>query len=175
MLQPTPTPVPDHGTEWGLLFLLVDLYGFVALLGAGTVVAVALCAFDRPVPKPLQYLLVAGLVGALALAGFVLLVAATDGRFDAVALLLFIVFLPLALSVSRRRGTGSGRLDTLAHAAMAWSIPALVGFGVVAFGGTRAHWLSPAMAGVLAVVIVVAGTIGIEHLPFFPETEQPPE
>lgn len=173
MTQPAPTPVPDHGTGWGLLALLVGLYGVVGLLGLGTMAALALHRFDRRVPKLLQYLAVAVLFGALGLAGFTALAAASARRFDVVALLLLVVFLPLAYVVVRRRGTGHGRVAVLSRAAMAWSLPFLVGFGLIAFVGARGGPVPPVAAGVLAVVVVVAGTTGVERLPFLPAVEPP--
>lgn len=175
MMQPSPTPVPDHGTGWGLLFLFVGLYGIVALLGGGTVVAIALDRLERPIPTTLQYLAVAVLFGALGVSGFIVLVAASARRYDVVALLLLVVFLPLALVVLRRRGTARGRVAIFARAAMAWSLPFLVGFGVVAGAGTQGGSIPPEVAGVVAVSIVVAGTMFVERLSFVPDAERPRE
>lgn len=169
--QSPPTPVPDHGTGWGLLFLFIDLYAIVALLGVGAVVAIAITRFDRQIPKALHYLLVAVLLLALGLSGIIVLLATTAQRYDVVALLLLIVFLPLTLSVRRHRGRGRGRLAALTRAAIAWSLPFLVGFGVLAFVDTQSGGYSPAVAGVVAVSIVVAGTMLVERLPFFPDVE----
>lgn len=171
MTQTTPTPLPDHGTGWGLLFLFLDLYGIVGLLGVGTIVTIALTQFDRRVPKVLQYLLVTVLLLALGLSGFIILVATTAQRYNVVALLLLIVFLPLTLSVLSRCGGNGGRLATLTHAALTWSLPFLVGFGVIAVVGTQSGGTSPEFAGGLAVAIVVAGTVFIERLPMFPDVE----
>lgn len=168
MTQPSPTPVPDHGTGWGLLLLFINLYGMVALLGFGTVVAIALNHFDRRIPSPVQYLLAAVLLGALGLSGFIVLVAATAQRYDVVALMFLIVFLPPTLVVIRSRGTVRGRSAIFARAAMAWSLPFLVGFGMIGFVGTRLGGLSPAVTGLVAVIIVVAGTMFVEHLPLVP-------
>lgn len=175
MTQPSPTPVPDHGTGWGLLLLFVALYGVVSLLGLGTVVAVALGRFDRRVPRALQYPVVAVLLGALGVSGFIVLVAAAARRYDVVALLLLVVFLPLTLVVLRRRGAADGRLALLAHAALAWSVPFLVGFGVVAVGGSPGGGVPPVVTGAVAVIVVVAGTVGIDHLPVLPGAERPRE
>lgn len=161
MLQ-TGTPVPDHGTGWGLLFLFVALYGVVAVLGAGTVAAVTLTRLDRRQPRVLRYLLVATLLGALALAGFTLLVAAAAGRYEVVALLLLVVFLPLGGVAVRARGEARGRLGVLARAATAWSLPFLAGFGVLAFVGSRTGPVSPGVAGAVAVVLV--GTAAADRL-----------
>lgn len=171
MTQPTPTPVPDHGTGWGLLVLFIYLYGSVALLGVGTVVAIVMTQFDRSIPKALHYLEVAVLFLTLGLSGFIIVVAGTAQRYDVVALLLLIVVLPLTLFVLRHRGSIQSRLALLAHAAFVWSLPFLVGFGVIAFLGTQSGSLSPEIAGVLAVIIVVTGTILIERLPFVPDIE----
>lgn len=171
MTQPTPTPVPDHGTGWGLLFLFIYLFGVVALLGVGTVVAIVITQFDRRIPKALHYVVAAVLLLALGLSGFIIVVAGTAQRYDVVALLLLIVVLPLTLIILLRRGRIRSRLALLTHAAMAWSLPFLTGFGVIAFVGTQSGGFSPEIAGVLAVIIVVAGAILIEHLPFFPDVE----
>lgn len=174
-MQPSTTPVPDHGTGWGLLLLFVGLYGTVGLLGVGTVVAFVIHRLDRRFPRPLEYLLVAVLLGALGFAGFALLVAARAGRYDVVGLLLLVVFLPLAYVTLRRRGTTRRRVAILSSAAMAWSLPFLIGFGVVAFVGTQGDAISPVVTGAVAVVVVVAGTVGIERLPFVSAAEQPRE
>lgn len=171
MTQPTPTPIPDHGTGWGLLVLFLNLYGIVALLGVGTIVVLTMNQFDRQIPKILHYLLVAVLLVSLVLSGFITLVAGTAQRYDVVALLLLIVFLPLTLSVLYWRGRVRDWVVILTHAAIAWSLPFLVGFGVIAFIGTRTRGISPEIAAVLAVIIVVTGTLLIERLPFFPDSK----
>lgn len=172
MTQASPTPVPDHGTGWGLLLLFLWLYGTVALLGAGTVVAIVTDRLGRRVPRSLHYLLVAVLLGALGLAGFTIAVAARAGTYDVVALLLLIVFLPLSLVVRRHRGSSRGHLAVLARGAMAWSIPFLVGFGVIALAGTRGEGIPPAVTGVVAVSIVVGGTVVVDRLPSLPGTDR---
>lgn len=158
------TPVPDHGTGWGLLFLFVALYGVVAVLGAGTLAAFALRRFDRERPRPLRYLVVALLLGALAVAGFTVLVAAAAGRWGVVALLLLVVFLPLGGVAAGARGADRDRLESLAHAATAWSLPFLAGFGALAFVGTRGGPVSPAVAGAVAVAVVLVGTAAGDRL-----------
>lgn len=171
MTQPTPTPLPNHGTGWGLLFLFIYLYGIGALLGIGTMAVIALTQFERRVPKILQYLVVVALLGALGLSGFISLVAGTTGRYDVVALILLTVFLPLTLKVLFRRRRNGGRLAILTHAALAWSLPFLVGFGVIAVVGTSSGGISPEFASILAVIIVVTGTVLIGRLPIFPDVE----
>lgn len=171
MTRQSPTPVPDHGSEWGLLLLFLWLYGVVCLVGAGTVVAVLADRLGRDVSRVLQYLVVAVLLGALALSGFTIAVGARAGRYDVVTLLLLLVFLPLALVVRRHHGTSAGRLAVLARAGMAWSLPFLVGFGVIALGGTRSEGLPPEVTGVIAVGIVVGGTVLVDELQILP-TEQ---
>lgn len=175
MTQPTPTPVPDHGTGWGLLFLFINLYGIVALLGVGTVVAFALNHVDRRIPTTFLYLMGVVLLGAVSLSGFIVLLAGTAGRYDVVVLIVLIVFLPLTRVVLRLRGKVRRHVAILTCAAMAWSIPFLVGFGVVAFVGTAGGGITPAVAGVLAVIIVVAGTSMLDHLPIIPEIVGPRE
>lgn len=169
MMQQTPSPVPDHGTGWGLLFLFVALYAVVAVLGAGTLLAFALRRFDREVPRTLRYLVVAPLFGALLVSGFAVLVAATAGRWDVVGLLALVVFLPLAVAGGRSRGPDHGWVEVLSHAGLAWSLPFLAGFGVIAFVGTRGGPVTPEAAGVIAAVVVLAGTVVVERLPFFPD------
>lgn len=173
MTQPSPTPLPDHGTGWGLLLLFVNLYGLVALLGFGTVVAIALDRFDRRVPRTLVYLVVGVLLVTVGLAAFVVVVAATSGRYDVVALVLGVVFLPLAVAVLGRRGNGRRRLAVLARAAMVWSLPFLVGFGVVAFVDAQSSGIPRAVTGTVAVIVAVAGTMGVERLSVVPDVERP--
>ena len=79
MTHASPTPVPDHGTGWGLLFLFLALYGLVGVVGLGTVVAMSLHRFERRTPTLLRYLLVVVLLGSLAVAGFTA-AHATDPR-----------------------------------------------------------------------------------------------
>lgn len=172
MTQPSPTPVPDHGTGWGLLFLFVTLYGVVALLGIGTIVALAADRVGRRMPPLLQYLVVTVLLGALGVSGFIVLVAASAGQYDIVALLLLLVVLPLALVVLRRRRTARGRVALLAGAARAWSLPFLAGVGVLAVAGTLGGGVSPEASGAVAVIVVVAGTVGIDRLSFGQRTER---
>ncbi|MFB6102162.1 MAG: hypothetical protein ABEJ73_06305 [Haloplanus sp.] len=167
MPQPPPTPVPDQGTGWGLLFLLLDLYGTVALLGVGTGVTLVLRRFDRRVPTALRYLVVAAFLGAFGLAGFTVLVAATAERHDVVALLLAAVFVPPTLVGLRRRNTVPGRGALLAHVATTWCFPFLVGFGVLAGIGTQVSGVPPAVIGALATGIVVVGTVLVDRL--FPD------
>lgn len=164
MTKATPTPLPDHGSEWGLAFLLLDLYGLVALVGVGTVVAFALTRFDRSVPPVVQYLFGGLLVASLGLAGFITLVAAAAGRFDLVGLLALAVYLPPLLVVRRRRGSTGGHLRALTAAGMAWSLPFLLGFGVLGAVGSVARGVPPALAGVAGVVIVVVGTLAVDSL-----------
>lgn len=168
-MQPTPTPLPDHGTGWGLLFLLVDLYGIVTLLGVGTVVVIALDHLGREIPTSLQYLVLAVLLGALGVAGFIVLVAVRASRYDVVALLLLAVFLPLTLVVLRRRERTAGRVATVTRAAFAWSLPFLAGFGVIAFGGTVAQGIPPELTGTVGVSIVIAGTIVLDSSTIIPD------
>lgn len=127
------TPLPDHGSEWGLgfLLLLLDLYGLVVLLGVGTVVAIALTRFDRRIPTVLEYLLGGLLVASLGFSGIVGPVVATVGRFDLVAVIALGVHLPPLLVALRRRAADGGRPRVLATAAMAWSFPFLLGFGMI--------------------------------------------
>lgn len=168
-MQPTPTPLPGHGTGWGLLFLLVDLYGIVALLGVGTVVAIALNHIDREIPATLQYLVLAVLLGGLGVAGFIVLVAGRAGRYDVVALLVLAVFVPLSLVLVRRRGRRVGHVATVTRAAWAWSLPFLAGFGVIAFGGTVSQDIPPEVTGTVGVGIVVAGTIVLDSSTIIPD------
>lgn len=167
MTQPSPTPVPDHGTGWGLLFLFAYLYGSVAILGVLTSLAIVLRYFNKRVPQPLQYLSVVILLGALGISLFTLLVAGTAQMYNIVGLLVLIVFLPLAYVVVRRHRTDGSRLAIITHAAMVWSIPFLVGFGVIGFVGILATNIPPAVTGLLAVSIVVAGTILLERRAIF--------
>lgn len=171
MIQPSTTPVPDHGTGWGLLLLFVYLYGAVAILGLATIVATALQYVDRDVPRPLDYLSVALLLGALGISLFTLLVAARAQLYDVLGLLLLVVFLPLGYVVVRRRGTDVSRLAITAHAALVWSLPFLVGFGVIAVGGTVAGGLPPEVTGPLAVIIVVVGTVILDRRPVYSPIE----
>lgn len=169
MTQPTPTSVPDHGTGWGLLLLFAALYGVVALLGVGTVAAAALHYADRPLPAALEYLVTVVFLGALGVAGFALLVAATAGMYDVVALLALVAGLPPALVVGRRRGSGSPLVARLAHAAMTWSLPFLLGFAVVAFAGTAGGGVPPAVTGALAVLVAVGGTVLVDRSSVLPD------
>lgn len=171
MTQPSPTPVPDHGTGWGLLLLFSYLYVVVGILGILTISAIALRYFNRRVPQLLNYFSVVILFGALGISLFTLLVTATAQMYDIVGLLLLIVFLPLAYVVVRRRETDSSRLAIITHAAMVWSLPFLVGFGVIAFLGTLASNIPPTVTGLIAVIIVVAGTIILERQPEFSVVE----
>lgn len=167
MTQSSPTPVPDHGTGWGLLLLFAYLYGIVGILGVVTMVGIGLRYINNRVPQPLRYLSVIVLVGAVGVAVFILLVAATAQMYDVVALLLLIVFLPLAYVVVLRRRTDDSYLAIITHAGMVWSIPFLVGFGVIAFVSNLAGNIPPTVTGVLAVIIVVAGTIVLDRRPVF--------
>lgn len=169
MMQASPTPVPDHGTGWGLLLLLVTLYGVVGVLGVATAGTFVARRFDGRLPPWLQYLVAGVLLVAVGVSGFTVLVAATGRLYDVVALLLLVVGLPLALVVLRRRRQVRGRLTLLAHAAMAWSLPFLVGFGVVAFVGRQGGPVSPVAAGALAVLTVVGGTVVVDRLLELPE------
>lgn len=166
------TPLPDHGSEWGLAVLLLDLYGLVALLGVGTLVAIALTRVDRSVPTVLQYLLGGLLVASLGFAGILGLLAAAAGRFDLVAVLALAVYLPPMLVVLRRRGTVGGRLRALTAAAMAWSLPFMLGFGVLAAVGGVVRGVPPALSGVVAVVIVIVGTLAVDSLELVQTVEQ---
>lgn len=174
MIQPTPSPVPDHGTGWGLLVLFIDLYGIVALLGIGAILAMVAQRFDRSIPPPADYLVVAVLLGALGVSGFVVLVAIEAGRYDVVALLALAVFFPLSLLVLLRRQTGSGLVTLLCHAALVWSLPFLVGFGVLAVAGSPGERIPPAVTGGLVVTIVVAGSLLVDRLSWIPDDEQYP-
>lgn len=167
MTQPSPTPVPDHGTGWGLLLLFAYLYGIVGILGSLTIVTIGLRYINKRVPQPLQYLSVVVLLGALGLSGFVLLVAATAKMYEVVGLLLLIVVTPLAYVMVTQRGTKSSRLTIITHAGMVWSIPFLVGFGVIALGSNLAGNIPPEVTGLVAVIIVVVGTIVLDRRPLF--------
>lgn len=172
MTQPSPTPVPDHGTGWGLLMLFSLVYGIVVVLGAVTVLALAMRYFNKRFPKALEYLSLGLLVGALAVSVFTALVAARAQRFDVVGLFLVIVFLPLAYVITSRYGTERSRLAVATHAALAWSLPFVAGFGVIAFGGTQVSGVPPVVSGIVGAVIVLAGTIMAERRLFVPEIEQ---
>lgn len=176
-IQPTqtPTPVPDHGTGWGLLFLFIYLYGVVSLLGVGTIVAYGLIQLDRQIPGAFQYLVGVVLFAAIGLAGFIVLVGATAGMYDVVAIVLLTVGLPLAFVMIRGRRRARSRLALMTRAGIAWSLPFLAGFGVVAFSGVQGRWISPLVAGVVAVLIVVAGTIIVDHQPVIAEITHPGE
>lgn len=175
MTQTTPRPLPDQGTGWGHLLRFGALVGVVAFLGAGAIVSVVLQRFDGRVPAPLQYLVVVVLLGAVGVSVFTVLVAATAGMYHVVALLVGLVFVPLSIVVLRRRGSSGRHLATLTHAAVAWSLPFLAGVGVVAFIGSRGGGVPPAIAGVLAVVIVVSGTILVDHLSVLPDRDGEPD
>ncbi len=84
--------------------------------------------------------MVAGLLIAIGLEGFIILVAGTTRQYDVVALLILPVFLPLVLVIFRRRERVRDRLALLTHAVMVWSFPFLIGFGVIAFVGTPSRW-----------------------------------
>lgn len=163
MIQPSTTPVPDHGTGWGLLFLFSSLYASVAILGVLTLSAIALQYFNRRVPQLLEYFSVVMLLGALGISLFTLLVAVTAQMSNIVGILLLTVFLPLAYVMVRRRGADGSRSAIITSAAMVWSIPFLVGFGVIAFAGTLVDPIPSAVTGLIAVIIVVAGTILVER------------
>lgn len=168
-MQSSPTPVPDHGTGWGLLFLFIYLYGAVTLLGIGAIVAFGLHQFGRRIPAALQYLMGIVLLGAVGIGGFIVLVAATAQMYDVVALVLLIVFVPLTLVILHGHRRSNSQLAIIIHAAMAWSLPFLIGFGIVAFVGSRGSGISPVVAGVVAVVIVVGGTIILDRLSVYPD------
>lgn len=168
MIQPSPTPVPDHGTGWGLLLLFSSLYGIVALLWVLTIIAIALRYVTERVPQPLQYLAVVTLLGALGVSLFTLLVAATAQLYDVVGGVVLLVFVPLAYVVDSRRGTDVSRLAVITHAALVWSIPFLVGVGMIAVVATLASTIPPAVTGLAAVAIVLAGTILLDRRLGFP-------
>lgn len=117
-------------------------------------------------------LLVATLLGALGLAGFSLVVAAAAQRWDVVVLLLCIVVFPVALVGHRRRDSTQGRAAVIAYAAMVWSLPFLLGFGVIAFVGTQGNSPSRAVTGFVAVSIVVSGTMLVDRLAVVPAPGQ---
>lgn len=167
MTQPSPTPVPDHGTGWGLLLLFSYLYVSVGILGVLTMSAFALRYFVRRVPQGLTYFSVITLFGTLGVSLFILLVAASAQMYDIVGLLLLVVFVPLVYVVVRRRERDGSRFAIIAQAGMVWSIPFLVGFGVIAFVGILASNIPPTVTGLTAVSIVVGGTVILERRPEF--------
>jgi len=165
-MQTSPTPVPDHGTGWGLLLLFSWLYGLAVLLGVGTVGVLLFSYVERETPSVLYYAVLAALLAILVVAGFTTLVALTAGRYDTVVLLVLIVFLPLSFSGVRRRGTDRQTVRRLAHAAMVWSLPFLLGFGITAVVTTTASGIPPIATGVTAAAIVLPGTVGLDRLLF---------
>lgn len=163
MIQPSPTPVPDHGTGWGLLMLFAFLFVIVALLGALTGLSLAMRYFNKRFPKPLAYFSVLLLVGAAAISGFMMLVAARAQRYDVLGLIVFIVFLPLTYVIAKRIQIDPDSLTVIRQAALAWSLPFLTGFGVIAFTGTLFSGIPQMVTGIVAGFIVNTGTVFSER------------
>lgn len=158
MSQVTPTPLPDQGAAFELLILFGYLYVVVTLLAAGTIVALGLARLRGRVPKPLFYLQLTVLVGALSIAGFALLVAYTSGIIEIVGFLLLVVFLPVALGAVRVRRVTDDSIEVLAASAMAWCGPyllGLAGFFVLADPDSSPLLVPGGVVGVLVVVVTV--------------------
>lgn len=163
MIQPSPTPVPDHGTGWGLLMLFGFLFAIAALLGAVMVLGLATRHFKKRFPKPLEYFSVLLLLGVIAISGFTMLVAARAQRYDVVGLILIIVFIPLAYVIAIRFETDTDGLTIVRKAALTWSLPFLAGFGIIAFTGILFSEIPRVVIAVVAVVLVSTGTVMIER------------
>lgn len=118
------------GAGFATLSVLAVLGVVAVLLGLVGVGAVAVGRRRGAVPTRLRVLAAALLVPVVAVAGFGV-VALADEAAVAAALLVAVVFMPLAVEVGWGRWVGRTWLDGLAVAAMAWSVPYLL--GAVAF------------------------------------------
>lgn len=120
------------GAGFATLTMLVVLGVVAVALGVVGVGAVAVGRRQGAVPTWLRLLAAALLVPVVAVGGFGV-VALADEAAVAAALLVAVVFAPLAVEVGRGRRAGRSWLDALAAAAMAWSVPYLLG-AVALFG-----------------------------------------
>lgn len=164
MSQVTPTPLPDQGAAFELLILFGYLYVVVALLAAGTIVALGLTRLRGRVPTPLYYLQLTVLVGALLIAGFTLLVAYTSDILEIVGFLLLVVYLPVTLGAVRVRRVTDDSIEVIAASAMAWCVPFLVGLG--GFFVLADPDSSPllVLGGVVGVLVVVGTVLAADQL-----------
>lgn len=152
------------GAGFALLTMLGILVGLAVLLGITTLGVLAFRRRTGRVPAALRYLAVAALAVVLAVSGFGVL-AFYDEVLLGSALLLALVFVPLAAVVVRlRRTTDPRRLDLVATTALAWSLPFVVGI-VMFFGGTvsfgTALGLAPSAPGRLVLSWVAVGVAGV--------------
>lgn len=147
------------------LTLLALLLGLAAVLTLALVGAVGIRRRNGTVPQHLKYVSITVLGGALLVAGFGVL-AMYDEAVLLVALLLVIVFLPLAVvGIYLYQMTELTRLDALATTGLAWSLPFVLGVGVtfgITVGISSMFSLAPAESrrlGVVWIAILVGGGV----------------
>lgn len=159
------------GAGFGGLMLLAVLSGMAGLLGLSLAGVVVSRRRTGTFPRILRYLSAAVLFGVILVAGFAVL-ALYDETATLAAVFLAIVLVPLgAVGIYLHRMTELSRLDILATAGLAWSIPFLIGLAVT-FGGlivvTNVFDLAPAESQQLGLhwivtavgaVVVVLGSL----------------
>lgn len=137
------------GAAFGGLLLIAMLAGLATLLALTLGGVVVVQRRTGTVPRWLRYLPVVLLAGVVAVAGFGVL-ALYDEAATLAAVFVAIVFVPLGgVGVALHRRPDLSRLDVLATAGLAWSLPFLLGLGVT-FGSlavvTSVFELAPAQS-----------------------------
>lgn len=118
------------GAAFGGLMLLAVLSGMAGLLGLCLVGVVVSKRRTETVPNILRYLSVAVVLGVILVAGFAV-VALFDEAATLATVFLAIVLVPLGtVGIYLHRATELPRLDIVATAGLAWSIPFLIGLAV---------------------------------------------
>lgn len=160
----------SFGAGFFTLTLLAVLAGLAALLGVSVLAAIALGDRSDGVPAWVSTPAAGLLVAVVGVAGFGVLVLFDEAPFGA-GLLVGLVLVPLAAAVGRGWRARRRWLDVISGAAMAWSLPYLLGLAVflainvgvieafqLAGGEVRAlglHWIGAAGGAVVAL----AGTV----------------
>lgn len=159
------------GAAFGGLLLLAVLSGLAGLLSLSLAGVIVFRRRTGTVPDMLRYLSVAVVLGVLLVTGFAV-VALVDEAATLAAVFFAIGLVPLgAGGIYLHRVTEGSRLDTVATAGLAWSIPFLIGLAVT-FGVptvfTSVFDLAPAeaqqlglywIATALGAIVVVFGTL----------------
>lgn len=168
------------GAGFALLTILAVLLGVAVLLGLLTAGAVALERRSGTRPAPIRYVAAGLLAVALVVAGFGA-VALADEALVGAALLVALVFVPLAgAGAIVRRAGHPDRLALTATTAMAWGGAYIFGIAVLAGlvvglepalglapGEARQvglPWLETAVAGLAALAVALALASGLPRL-----------